>query len=810
MPRRRKTAPRTIKFNEVYCDGNPVYHHWIVEFPSKSACFYILRCDEHVVHFNQNPLHGAAKHLHGAQHGNMSKDHSLAVELLGHRIPDCTHQLADLNNEMVHEAFQDGYKPLNINQMTKSDRRAYELEHGVSLEAAPASAAPSFPNLKNWDAKKPTAAAKVETPVVGDLHLVFWKRDQKRYPVMILPSQGSLRPCGLRNKSLFDPPAHGPLGKPHKSRGASIMRDAPECYALDAQTRQIVGWAPGFEDGGSRVSEREFPVMFFDGNRRFGWVPLRELLPFDFNDPRYHEVPNFNDAVEYHAKIRGVRSSKKMMAAAGSLDPRTVRAPHRKPIPATNAQHARPRPPPQSQATPAVPSSGPAPTREERAAGTLSNDQQNKASGSGEKEVVERRDGAKPDSRRMAMSDQDKDVEMPDSATSETPLRNESISATLASHPPLRPPPQSQATPAVPSPGPAPTRQECDAGTLSNDQRNKASGYDVKEVVERGDSAKPDSPSMAMSNQDKDIEMFDSATSETPFMSGSISATLASDSPLPDRRASGKLDSPSMGMSEKDNDVPMGNTSEKPTTTIPVGAHPSGRHSDERVSLPLESARTRDLRQGVARNDSRPAVLVASATGTPVQPTHAEPQSTTLQPRPSIDTPPALSPVATPAGSATAPPTLSRPGTGASQPASPGEAHPGSVPSVDAKRERAGGQGECFDVSLYSDASRTVHRLRVDPEAKIASALAGSLTIDPRDVTEAIVEVLETNRSSRTVKLVLTDEGRSQTLVFEAADVGLGQTAGSAHARRFCAWLTGMNRTMTYRNNCLQRAPGAR
>jgi hypothetical protein len=160
---------------------------------------------------------------------------------------------------------------------------------------------------------------------------------------------------------------------------------------------------------------------------------------------------------------------------------------------------------------------------------------------------------------------------------------------------------------------------------------------------------------------------------------------------------------------------------------------------------------------------------------------------------------PLSSPVTTPAGSAAATPTLSRPGTGSSQPASPGDARPGSVPSADAKR--AGGQGECFDVSLYSDASRTVHRLRVDLDAKTASAPAGSLTIDPRNVTEAIVEVLETNRSSRMVKLVSADEDKSQTLVFEAADVGLGQAAGSAHARRFCAWLMGVNRTMTYRNN---------
>lgn len=1009
MPRRCKTTPmtikkdtRNIKFKDVYCNGKPVYKHMIVEYPSKSARFYILRCDEHVVHFNKNPLHGAAKHLHSMQHGYMPKDYERAVDLLGHRVPDCTHELADLNNDMVLAAFGKGYKPLNANHMNNSKRRAYELEHGVSLGATPETA-PSFANLKNWNAKRQTAAqpaaqpaaTRVETPVAGDMYLVFWNEDKRTYPVMILPSQGPLERYHLPNESIFHPPDHGPQ-PPSKTGDRAIMTAAPRCYAWDAQAGQIVGWAPGFEDGGSRVSEREFPVMFFDEGRNFGSVPLRELLPFNFNDPQYHEIPYFNDAVEHYAKVRGFGSSKKMMAVADGLDPRTgklisrrrpptsahktgtVRAPPPKPIPTTNAQHARPQPPPQSQATPGVPSSAPPRTRQERGAGTISNDQQNKSLVASAKEVAGRRDGAKRDS-----------------------------------------------------------------------------------------------PSMAMSNQDEDIEMPDSATFGTPFTNGPSCATLVSHPPLPDRRASGKPESPSVAMDEKDDDVPMGNT-EKPTTAIPAWVYQQGRHGDERASLLPAPTQTRDLSQGVAKNDSRPAVLIYSATTTPVQSTHAEPQPANMglhlqtnspfpllphlssglparpvvsepggriesppailappapytgpvvpsqaavpsqsrmlgtnwwesyggsvatepqyntakipatelqyitskipatetpfttskvpttepqfltskvptmethhapametqqvpaterhpvpameppyitskvpamapwvaadqpnppvqprssvemppslslmvpattswvavnhtnpasqpqrsvdtpplvspvvpamtfraavnhanppveaqpsvempparipspvvptmaprdaanhansasQSRPSVEMPPLLSPAATPAGSAVATPTLSRPGTGTSQPASPWEARPGSVPRADAKKERASGQGECFDVSLYSDASRTVHRLTVDLESKMASAPSSSLVVSPQDVKEAIVDVLETNPSSRMVKVVWINEESSMTLVFEAADMGSGKLAGSVHARRFYAWLMRENRAMKFTNN---------
>ncbi|KAK3933957.1 hypothetical protein QBC46DRAFT_274770, partial [Diplogelasinospora grovesii] len=64
---------RTISFDEVYQNGNAQYKHMIIEHPLRSGDFYILKCDEHSVHFNENPLAGVANHLYSSQHEDMSK-----------------------------------------------------------------------------------------------------------------------------------------------------------------------------------------------------------------------------------------------------------------------------------------------------------------------------------------------------------------------------------------------------------------------------------------------------------------------------------------------------------------------------------------------------------------------------------------------------------------------------------------------------------------------------------------------------------------------------------------------------------------
>jgi hypothetical protein len=104
------TDARTIPFQEVFLDGKAEYKHFIVRANND---WYILKCEKHGVHFRKNALMGAAKHLNGSSHGNMPKEHHLALELLGYRVTGCNEKLAALNNSVADAAFKTGYTPLN-------------------------------------------------------------------------------------------------------------------------------------------------------------------------------------------------------------------------------------------------------------------------------------------------------------------------------------------------------------------------------------------------------------------------------------------------------------------------------------------------------------------------------------------------------------------------------------------------------------------------------------------------------------------------------------------------------------------------
>lgn len=282
---------RTISFDEVYQHGEAKFKHTIVEYPKNNGRYYILKCEEHGVHFNANPLHGAAKHLASAQHGNMSKERTQAVQVLGYEVVGCTPEKVKLNNSAVQEALTNGYKPLNMNHMRKSDRRSLVVDatsaaarpeqggsanhqgkahgegsathqgevHGLQQgEAAgpstqpqnrPASSALSA--VSQTSADQPQAPALITRPTPGQLYLGFWadENEKRNYAVMLLPWTSDLSDAGLS----------GTLG----SIGL-LKNHPPRCFKFDKRKTRVLGWAPGFEDGGKYEAQRKFPVMYFD------------------------------------------------------------------------------------------------------------------------------------------------------------------------------------------------------------------------------------------------------------------------------------------------------------------------------------------------------------------------------------------------------------------------------------------------------------------------------------------------------------------------------------------------------------------
>lgn len=273
---RASIVKRSITFQEVYQDGKAQYKHKIFSWPKDSDNWYIVRCDEHQVHFNNgNPIHGAAKHVHSPQHGHLEKRHDLAMEICGHLVVGCNAELADLNNREFERALkEDKYQVFNMNLLTKEGRR--RLTDGPAHKADAVGSPQSTNTPIKKVVKSPTKAGSIITkPEECKFYLGFWAPTKKWYMLIVLPIRpdGSLREVGLREKL----------------QQTDLMSNVPKCYRSDRISLRIIGWQPAYSDGGAKADKREYPVMFFDSPRQkhsVGWLPATKLRPVDlFNPP---------------------------------------------------------------------------------------------------------------------------------------------------------------------------------------------------------------------------------------------------------------------------------------------------------------------------------------------------------------------------------------------------------------------------------------------------------------------------------------------------------------------------------------------
>lgn len=84
-------------------------------------------------------------------------------------------------------------------------------------------------------------------PVPGNLYMAHWPRSNEWYAVLLLPT-GNMKTAGLEG-SLID---------------KGLMVDLPKCYRRNREKGTIGGWRKNYEDGGSLVEKRYFPVMYLD------------------------------------------------------------------------------------------------------------------------------------------------------------------------------------------------------------------------------------------------------------------------------------------------------------------------------------------------------------------------------------------------------------------------------------------------------------------------------------------------------------------------------------------------------------------
>ncbi|KAI1385779.1 uncharacterized protein F4822DRAFT_414139 [Hypoxylon trugodes] len=111
----------------------------------------------------------------------------------------------------------------------------------------------------------------------------------------------------------------GVIGISRSMSDTGLERSIPECYQYDEQTREIVCWKEEYDDGGPRVTDREFPFMFFDeleyvpsgGNfaatgARFAWIPAKDIRPFDVDSMVSRMAAGYSQAKLFIQRLKWI------------------------------------------------------------------------------------------------------------------------------------------------------------------------------------------------------------------------------------------------------------------------------------------------------------------------------------------------------------------------------------------------------------------------------------------------------------------------------------------------------------------------
>ncbi|KAK1754242.1 hypothetical protein QBC47DRAFT_403627 [Echria macrotheca] len=783
---------KTISFEEVYQNGDAQYKHIIVEYPTNSGDFYILRCEEHGVHFNTNPLAGAAKHLHSAQHGNMTKERAQAVELLGYYIPNCTTALAEKNNKAVREAFDKGYKPFNLNQLSKSSRislgYAVDLPQGAYMTKLPrADGRSSTAHTPSTSAGSPRRSSPgITNPLACHLYLCYWNQDRRNYVVLVLP-HGSLEPAGwtgtLANSGLLD--------------------KVPRCYDFDQATQQIRGWAPGYEDGGQWMSKREFPVLYFDGNQSFGWAPAKDLSEFNFEAPSLTEIPHVVEALTHYAKIRGFEDWIQMRTMGAGRDLKTLhRSQLDQPIPPVDPRNTAP-----AMGSAVAPSMSGAEDHEMRDAPAVNVDDSDRDTASRVSMDSEMETGAaNTESRRTSVSNRGET--QGDKARQPG---NESSGANSGQDPGLSLANQAQLiaaralhlgdlTQEVSTPQRSPQEAEFSAQSGSASRPGSTPSADsghghrrVEKIYAHNNPSRmskspqlsagppPAAPVIPRVSSPASLQnILQAQPASSDLRPGSLFQQGAAAEML---RSGGTSPSP-LEQSLPSPGLPTGQRA--PRTLMPAAPRlPSPRHIlPSNGPIPGQQQAGRSASQPVSLGSNPP-----SRTPTPVILTSNE---TIISDRWR-----AIRNTSQPLGS---------PRLGAESPAQQTASPP---PPVKAEYQAAKSPG-VFDVAVLpmSDAglpddskASKVFRLAIDEDTQTATSTDGpeKITIDPKAIKRVVVESCRIE-TARVVKVIMED-GVQRAFLFDTADNGQGALNGGPHALRFCRWITSVNPSVDYLKN---------
>lgn len=283
---------RTIDFKDLFQKGHAEYKHRILEHPKDSGKWYILKCDKHKQHFGLRPmLVQAFRHLYSkVLHGGLPQSTTIAVKELGIRVLNCNSADAAENNAAFATALENGYQVLG-----------QKLPRGTQQ---------TQPTSSPFDV--------ITNPEVGRLYIGArpWRVNlgpilpaTSRWSAAIILPLGNLQTVGLQ-------------GSIYTTRLTTFR--TPVCYDRDHRTKNIRGWANGYEDGGPQVTNRKVPVLFFDDNddqrmplegglidppqSLLAWLSVSSIRPFSECDPDGKPPLGYDAALEFSQRLEAMNA----------------------------------------------------------------------------------------------------------------------------------------------------------------------------------------------------------------------------------------------------------------------------------------------------------------------------------------------------------------------------------------------------------------------------------------------------------------------------------------------------------------------
>lgn len=303
---RLECTRKSIHFDAVYQNQRAVKKHIIVRRPtdfSQPGKFYIIRCDQHDISFDRNPLQDASTHLR-VQHRILNTDHDTVIEHLGIEVIECDDEKLKQNNAVARKALEDGTNNLGRDCIrVREDSDSPESSKSRRYRAAQ--------RIRNQKASRSNRRGSQydndEIPlnlVPGNVYIIYWIETQEWFASVLLPLQ-DLESVGI-DESFEE---------------MELFKTLPSCYQYDSSSRSL-SWAQGYEDGGPKCSERHYPFIFFEGFQfpnhcHKAWIELDDIRPWDEN--KAERIEHSYQAVEY-LRERNARNERETQTLGNKLE----------------------------------------------------------------------------------------------------------------------------------------------------------------------------------------------------------------------------------------------------------------------------------------------------------------------------------------------------------------------------------------------------------------------------------------------------------------------------------------------------------